>query len=160
MIGRLRATAAALRRDRRGVVAIEAAIVLALVLLPVTLGLFDLGAALTTRLRVDRALQAGLFAAWAMTGPSAAALTQAASAGAGSGANPVSARASFAWFCLSPTGTMASGTAASGTATCPDGQVLGEWVRLTASATVALPFPLPGMPSFLPISAAGTSRVQ
>ncbi len=146
--------------DRRGAIAIEAAIVLALVFVPVTFGLFDLGTALTARLRVDRALQAGLFAAWGVTGASAAQLTQAAIAGAGSGAHSVAATASFACYCLPPTATLAAGTAVACTGTCSGGQVLGEWVSLTTSASVGLPFPLPGTPTTVLISSSGTSRVQ
>ncbi|MDE2005487.1 MAG: pilus assembly protein [Rhodospirillales bacterium] len=149
-----------LRRDRRGAVAVEAAIVLALVLVPVAFGLLDLGEVLTARLRVDRALQAGLFAAWAISGPSAAQITQAATAGAGGGAHPVAASASFACYCLAPTATLATASAAVCSGSCGSGQVLGEWVSLTASASVSLPFPLPGVPGSLTLTASGSSRIQ
>ncbi len=148
--------------DRRGVVSIEAAIVLALVVLPTVLGLFDLGSALTTRLRVDRALQAGLFAAWGISGASTSQLAQAAVAGAGNsnGGPAVSATASLACICLSPTGTETQGAAASCTGTCGSGLVLGQWATLTTTAAVTLPFPLPGVASPMILTATGTARVQ
>ena len=71
--------------DTRAVVSVEAALALALVMLPLLLGLFDLGTALTVRLRVDRAVQAGLFGAWGVAGASAGQIAQAAQAGGGSG---------------------------------------------------------------------------
>ena len=121
------------RRDRRGVVAIEAAIALALVVVPTVLTLFDLGGVLETRLRVDRALQAGMFAAWAISGATAGQITQAAAAGAGN---------------------TSAGTA------CPSGQVLGEWVTIATSAAVSLPFPLPGVAAPMTLTATGRTRIQ
>ncbi len=149
-------------RDRRGVVAIEAAIALALVVVPTVLALFDLGGLLETRLRVDRALQAGMFAAWAISGASASQITGAAVAGAGNanGSPTVSATASFTYLCLAPTGTYASGSAAASGTACPSGQVLGEWAAITASAAVTLAFPLPGVASPMTLTATGLTRVQ
>jgi Flp pilus assembly protein TadG len=150
------------RRDRRGVVAIEAAIALALVVVPTVLTLFDLGGVLETRLRVDRALQAGMFAAWAISGATAGQITQAAAAGAGNtSAGPsVSATASFSYLCLAPTGTYGSGSPASAGTACPSGQVLGEWVTIATSAAVSLPFPLPGVASPMTLTATGRTRIQ
>ena len=148
--------------DRRAVVSIEAALALGLVVLPMLLGLFDLGTALTVRLRVDRALQAGLFGAWGVAGASAAQISQAAVAGAGSGSPAVSASTDLACYCLPPTGTLqdASPAACGDAGSCPSGQVLGEWVTVTASAPVSLAFPLPGVASPLVLSATGTARIQ
>ncbi len=153
---------ATMHHDRRGVVAIEAAIALALLVVPTVLTLFDLGGLLETRLRVDRALQAGMFAAWAISGASTSQITGAAVAGAGNanGSPTVSATASFSYLCLAPTGTYASGSAAAAGTACPSGQVLGEWAAITTSAAVTLAFPLPGIASPMTLTATGLTRVQ
>ncbi len=141
---------------------VEAALALALVVLPLLLGLFDLGTALTVRLRVDRALQAGLFGAWGVSGASSSQIASAAVAGAGSGSPAVTAAASVACYCLPPTGTVqgASPTDCDDDTPCPAGQVLGDWASVTASASVTLPVPLPGVASPLVLSASGTARIQ
>lgn len=146
--------------DRRGVVSVEAALALALVVLPLLFGMFDLGSALTTRLRVDRALQAGLFGAWGIAGASTTQVAQAAVAGAGTGSPAVSATAAIACYCLSPTATVQGASAVACTATCPAGDVLGDWLSLTTSAPASLAFPIPGLAAALPLSATATVRIQ
>ena len=152
--------AAGLGADRRAVASVEAALALALVLLPLLLGLFDLGTALTTRVRLDRAVQAGLFYAWGTSGAGTAAIAQAAVAGYGGGKPTLTASAGMACYCLAPTGTRASGTAVACTDSCPSGEVLGVWLTLTATAPVVLPFPLPGVASPLTLAATSTVRSQ
>ncbi len=153
----------ALLADTRAVVSVEAALALALVMLPLLLGLFDLGTALTVRLRVDRAVQAGLFGAWGVAGASAGQIAQAAQAGGGSGSPAVSASASLACYCLPPTGTLQDASPVEcddDEGECPSGQVLGDWATVTARASVSLPFPLPWVSSPLQLGATGTARVQ
>ncbi|MDE2580749.1 MAG: pilus assembly protein [Rhodospirillales bacterium] len=146
--------------DRRGAASIEAALALALVVLPMLLGLFDLGTALTLRLRVDRALQAGMFAAWALSGPSAAQIVPAAVAGGGSFGPAISAQVGFSCDCLPATGTLAQATPVACTDACPSDQVAGEWMSLTTRGSASLPFPLPGLVSPLVLSATATVRMQ
>src|SRR6185437_2916861 len=69
--------------NRRGSVAVEAALALGLVLVPLLLALSDLGLALSVQMRLERANQAALFYAWGTSGASVASIKSAASAGYG-----------------------------------------------------------------------------
>jgi Flp pilus assembly protein TadG len=152
-------------RHRSGVASIEAALGIALVLLPLCLGVIGLGMALVTANRLDCALQAAVFYAWANPGTptgwgsvgsaSVTAARNAAVAAYGSSAPSATITVSVAFDCVSsgylktqpPTGY-----------TCPAGQSVATYLTVTASTSVAPP----GMPvaPAIPLSVTGTARVQ
>jgi hypothetical protein len=146
--------------NRRGSVAVEAALALGLVLVPLLLALSDLGLALSVQMRLERANQAALFYAWGTSGASVASIKSAASAGYGISDPSFAAAASEACYCISPTGTRLSGTAVACTASCASGQQIATWLTVAASASVALPVPLPGYGSSIALSSGSTARVQ
>ena len=162
---RLRATR--VTADRRGVVSIEAALAIALVLLPVCLGVIGLGMALTAADRLDRAVQAAAFYAWANQGTatawgsagsaSLAAAQSAAVASYGTAAPTATIATSVAFYCVS-SGYAQVQPAVTDTTACSSGETLATYLTVAASASVTPP----GMPSAtaIPLSVTGTVRVQ
>lgn len=146
--------------NRRGSVAVEAALAMGLVLVPLLLALADLGLALSVQMRLERANQAALFYAWGNSGASVASIKSAASAGYGVSDPSFSATASEACYCITPTGTRSSGTAVACTGSCSAGEQVATWLTVQSSTSVVLPAPLPGYGSNLSVSSAGTARVQ
>ena len=146
--------------NRRGSVAVEAALALGLVLVPLLLALADLGLALSVQMRLERANQAALFYAWGNSGASVAAIKSAASAGYGVSDPSFAATASEACYCITQTGTRSSGTAVACTGSCASGQQVATWLTVQSSTSVALPVPLPGYGSSLSLSSGSTARVQ
>lgn len=149
--------------NRRGTATIEAAMALAFIIVPLCLGTADLALAITTANRIDRALQAALFYIWANPGSATASGVQTAAAASWSGDTPsLTVSVSTACACVSggyqPAGSVAcTGT---GTSTCPAGQTLASYTTVTASTSVTLPFPLPGLPSAYAPNVSATVRTQ
>jgi TadE-like protein len=148
------------RGGRCGSVSVEAALALGLILVPLLLGVVDLGDSMIVHMRMDRAVQAALFYAWGTSGPSTSAIQSAAESGYGASSPALTATAGFACYCIAPTGTRASGTAESCSGTCANGQTLGSWVTVNASASLTLPLPLPGVGSSMALSSTATARIQ
>lgn len=146
--------------NRRGSVAVEAALAMGLVLVPLLLALADLGIALSAQMRLERANQAALFYAWGNSGASVSSIQTAASAGYGARDPSFTATASEACYCISPTGTRSSGTAVACSGSCSAGEQVATWLTVQSSTSVALPAPLPGHGSTLSMSAGSIARVQ
>ena len=155
------------RRPNLGVASIEAALGIALVLLPLCLGVIGLGMALVTADRLDRALQAAAFYAWANAGTpsgwgsqgstSLAGARNAALAAYGAGAPAATVTASVAFYCVSGGYTQMPPAVSAATA-CQAGQSLATYLTVAATASV-MP---PGMPlaPAIPLTVRGTVRVQ
>ena len=162
-----RTARAARRANCRGTASIEAALAILLVLLPTCLGVIGLGMAATAADRLDRALQAGVFYAWANPGTpsgwgsvgsaSLAGARTAALTAYGSGRPDATVTTSAQFYCVSNGFTPVT-PAVSATAACPAGQTLATYVTVVASASV-LPPGLPVAPA-IALSVTGTVRVQ
>jgi hypothetical protein len=133
---------------------------LGLILIPLVLGVVDLGLGIIVHMRLDRAAQAALFYAWATPGPSTSAVQTAAQSGYGATNPTLTATATIACYCIAPTGTRQNGTAESCSGTCTAGQQLADWVTINASASLTLPFPLPNLGSTFALSSTATARIQ
>ena len=152
---------------QRGFASVEAALAIALVLLPVCLGVIGLGMALTAADRLDRAVQAAAYYAWANQGTAAgwgsvgsASLTgaqNAAVAAYGTAAPAATITASVAFYCVTGGYTRVP-PAVTDTTACPAGEALATYLTVVASTTVTPP----GMPTApaIPVSVSGTVRVQ
>ena len=150
-----------MNRGRRcGSVSVEAALALGLILVPLLLGVVDLGLGMIVHMRLDRAVQAALFYAWGTPGPSTSAVQSAARSGYGASSPTLTATAAIACYCIAPTGTRQSGTVKSCTGTCTAGQALASWVTINANASFSLPFPLPYLGSTFALSSTATARIQ
>ncbi len=148
-----------LARDRGGVAAVEAALALGLVLIPLCLALVDYGMALADAMRLDRALQAAAFYVWSNpSGFTAAGITSAGTAGFGTATPAVSVTSSSACFCVSS--GYSKGASVSCTGSCSGGGAVGSYVTITASHTFTLPVRVPHLASSLALSISGTIRTQ
>jgi Flp pilus assembly protein TadG len=147
------------RSDRRGSAGVEAALAVSLVLVPLSLGMADMGATLATSTRLDRALQSALFHVWANPGSyTSSSISQAASASYGSVGPTLSVTSSTACSCVSSSYNPIASVAC--TASCPTGQTRATYLTIGASTSYTLPAPIPGVTSPRPLSVQGTIRVQ
>jgi hypothetical protein len=153
-----------LRKNRRGAAAIEAALVIGLVLVPLCLGVAAYGLVLVDTARLDRALQAGLFYVWSNpTGFTTPGLQTAAAAGydgtSYATASPaLTVGAATACKCVSSGYSPVS--AVSCTGSCPSGQTVATYVTVAASATFTLPIVVRSLISPLTQSVSGTVRTE
>ncbi len=153
---------ARLRRDRRGSVSVELALVSAFFLIPLTLGGWDGLFALAARYQTNAALHTLYYFAW--SNPSDAtntadlqtllgAINQTAIA-------PISLSTNYPRSpppeCLQPDG---SSTATTSDGTCPTG-TLETMVTYQITASVDLPFAIPAFSNPITLTTGGTVRIQ
>ncbi len=148
-------------QDRRGVAALETGLVTAFLLLPLLSGVTGAGQALMTQQRLDRALHAALMRGWAAPGSANASILQsAAQSGYGAGGATMTPTASIACYCITlATGARSNTTTACGT-TCANGQVLGTYATVTASASFTPIITVTWGGAAWNLSATGTARIQ
>ena len=147
--------------DRAGVVSLEAALLVGLVLVPLLGAAADFGLVLTAWAAVTRAEQAGLFYAFS-NGVSISGIQSAAQAAYGTLTAAPIVTASSACYCLSSAQPWSRDGAAAVacTSTCTAGDTLTEFLTVSVNAAVPLPLPLPGLASPFPIAAMATARLQ
>lgn len=146
------------RRDRRGVAALEMALVTTFLLLPLTAAISGAGQALIARSRVDLGLHAGLMYAWGLPTATNSQIITAAQAASGPTNTTVTANATVACYCIPATGTRAAGTVVDCAGSCSSG-VLGRWVTVSTSSSFTPIFPAFGTTQ-MTLTATGTVRVQ
>ena len=151
-----------LRRDRRGSAGLEMAVVTTFLLLPITAGTIGAGQAILEQYRVDRALHAALIWTWGAPSDLMATVQTAAQNGYGSAPPTMTATATSACFCISPTGTRATGISTTcGAACATNGYVNGKWVTVNIASTFTPIFTSTwGSAAAWAMSATGTVRVQ
>ncbi|MBV8915291.1 MAG: hypothetical protein JOZ05_19910 [Acetobacteraceae bacterium] len=144
---------------RRGSASVEAALAVSLVLIPLALGMADVGATLATSSRLDRAIQSAIFHVWANPSSyTAASISQAASASYGTAAPTLTVTSSTACSCVALSYNPVASVAC--TDTCPTGQTRATYLTIGASASYTLPAPIPGLTSPWALSVQGTIRLQ
>ena len=147
-------------RDRRGVAALETAITMAFLLLPLLSGIAGAGQALMTQQRLDRALHAALMLGWGTGATSAADLKQAAQDGYGTGGAAMTPDATVACYCLATATGVRSNMAIACGASCANGEVQGTYATVTATASFT---PILGEvfgSAAWNLSASGTARIK
>lgn len=163
--------AAKLRRDRRGVVSVEMALVSTLFLLPLLFLACDGLFVLSARYQTNAALLSLYDYAW--SNPSQAAntasidtiLTTASKTSVVPIALPAGFSPTLTYACVQTDGSSTPATATtnqstgSTTETCNSG-TLATSVAYQVTASVSLPFPIPGVASPLILSAAGTVQAH
>lgn len=149
-----------LRRDRRGAIAVETALVLSFLLLPLLAVVVDAGRALMLQYRVSRAMHSALIYAWGVPAAPAADIIVAAQDGYGTTSPVLTATASYSTLCILPTGTRLLGLAPLNGNTCIVGQVLATWVSATASTSFTPILPLNWGSGAWVVSASATVRVK
>jgi Flp pilus assembly pilin Flp len=159
-IAALRRALRRLRRDRRGVAAIEAALAIGFLLIPLCLGMIDIATELNEAARLDRALQSATFYVWANPGSfTTAGVQSAAQVGYGAAAPPLAVATSTACSCVS-SGYAPSGSAILCLGLCPLGQKMATYLTISLTSTLALPVPLAPLASTAGFSVQGTIRTQ
>lgn len=147
-----------LHGNRRASIAVEAAVIASVFLVPLICGLAGAGQAIALQTRLDRALHAAMFYVWATPGASAASVQNAAQAGFGTDTLTGNV-ATVACYCMAPDGTRASaGAAVTCSTVCSSGLVLATFVTTTVSATVALVLPMPAVT--LPWTLASSATIR
>lgn len=154
-------TAPAMHRDRRGSVTVETALVLSLFLLPLVYGVAAIGQAVSTQVRLDRALHAAMLYIWATPGAAASGIQNAATSGYGAGDPTMTPTASKSCACIQPTAARPAGASGAHCSdTCANGTVLASYMTISLNATVAVDLPLPANLQSQALTASGTVRVQ
>ena len=142
------------RRTTSGTIAIEAALILPMLVLLFTV-LFDIGVAAYESMRVQAAAEAGAqFAAKYAWDPVAVAAVVAAASGQG----PIAANPAPVKFCGCPTGGMLATVACS--AKCSDNSNPSVYARVSASMTHFTVLDYPALPKPLTLTAQAITRVQ
>ena len=152
---------------RRGVIAVEMALVTSGFLLPITAGLFETGQALLTQYRLSRGLHAGLMYAWAVpANANASSIQNAATAGfqtattSGYGSTVVTPVATLQYYCVDPTTGIHGATQVTSGTACGSGLMLGTWVALTLSASIPTAFQFNNGAASWPLTVTGTVRIS
>jgi Flp pilus assembly protein TadG len=151
-ISRLRCSGKKFRRDRRGVTAVEFAIIA-----PILIGMFvsviDLGLGLYTQVQLANAAQAG--AAYAMQkGYNASAMATVAQ----SSTRLTNLTVATSQFCGCPSATGVTTTSC--TASCGDGLTAGTFAQVTATKDYSTLLSYPGLPTSFHMSEQATARTQ
>lgn len=150
-----------LARNRRGVVSLEAALIFCVVLTPLLLGAMSYGEAFMAWTRMNRVEQSLLFYVW--QNPANATNTTVSNFVTNNYSTmtpAMSASASTACYCITPTGSRLTGTSVSCSGTCTSGQQVAEYVSITVSTSLTLPATVPGLANPLSLSSTGTVRIQ
>jgi Flp pilus assembly protein TadG len=136
-----------------GVVAVETALVCSLLLVPMLLGLWDVARIAMSTAELDEALQDAITYVAATNSTSSSAITTAAQAAYG---NSISVSSSTVCYCV-PTGTSTptSPSSVSCTGSCSSGNSLEQYVSITVSTTVTIPFSVPYLGSSMALSSTG-----
>ncbi len=148
-------------RDRRGVAAVEAGIVLALFITPLLSVMVGAGQGMLLQYRVDRALHTGLiYASWATGSTATKPLVEtAAQNGYGTAPPTMTATATYSCYCIPNTGTRSGVASTACSTTCGTGTVLARYVALTTADTYTPIFTMNWGSAAWTISATGTIRV-
>lgn len=150
--------------DRRGVIAVETALTFSLFFIPLFLGGADVAVLMATQVQLQAAVRNELFYAYSSSSNAmdTAGIEAAATAAYGTGGPTLSvATPTYAYYCIAPNGTEATGTAeSSSSATCPSGESLATWLTVSVSATVSLPVSTAPFSNTVPLGASATVRVN
>ena len=150
--------------DRRGVIAVETALTFSLFFLPLFLGGADVAVLMGTQLQLQAAVRNEIFYAYSSSSnaTNTAGIEAAATVAYGTGGPTLSvATPTYAYYCIAPNGTEATGAAeSSSSVTCPNGETLATWLTVSVSATASLPVSIAPFSATMPLSASATVRVN
>ncbi len=142
-----------------GAVAVEAALVLSLFLLPMLLCLWDFAQLYEAQANVDEALQDTVTYVMSIGGnATAAGATSAAQAANGSG---ITVSTSAVCYCVSTSSTVPTmPTSVSCTGSCTGSTVLQKFMKAVVANSVPIPFPVPWINFTSPYTVTATAYVR
>jgi Flp pilus assembly protein TadG len=143
-------------RARDGAVAVETALVSSLLLVPLLLGLWDVAQIAMAQAQLDEALQDAITYVAATGSTNSSNITTAGQAAYGSS---ISVSSSEACYCVqTSTTTPTTPTSVSCTGTCSSG-TMEQFMSITVSTTVTMPFPVPYLGSTVSLSSTGNAQI-
>ena len=149
---RLRRLAAA----RDGAVAVEVALVSSLILVPLLLGLWDVAQIAFAKAKVDEALQDAVSYVAAGNSGNSSGITSAAQGAYG---NTISVSTSTACYCVkTTTSTPTAPSSVSCSGSCAGGSTLQQFMSITVSLAVSIPFTVTYLGSSVTVSSTGQVR--
>lgn len=139
-----------------GVVAVETALVAGFILVPLLLGLWDLGQVALGKAQLEEALQDTITYVAAGNSGNASGITSAAQAAYGTS---ISVSTSTACYCvLTNSSTPTAPTSAACGSTCSNSGDLEQFMNITVTKTVTIPVPVPYFGSSVTLSSSGQVR--
>jgi Flp pilus assembly protein TadG len=143
---------------REGVAAIETALILSLFLVPFLLALWDVGQIAAGKAQLDEALQDTITYVSAGNATNGSGITAAAQAAYGNGITVATATSCFCVSTGSSQPTQPTSTSCSGK--CGTGYVLQQFMAITTSSKVVIPFPVPFLNLTSPMTITSTGSVR
>ena len=141
---------------RDGAVAVETALVCSLLLVPLLLGLWDVAQLAMSQAQLDEALQDATTYVAYNNNATAAQITSAAQGAYG---NSISVSSGTVCYCVSTTSSSPTApTSISCTSSCGSGYQFEQFMSITVSTTVAIPFAVPYLGSSTTLSSTGQVR--
>lgn len=144
-------------RSRSGSISVETALVISFIYVPILLGMWDVAQIGFGQAQVQEALQDALTYVAAGNSSNQSGIVSAAQSAYGTS---ISVSTSTVCYCVSTTSTSPTApTSVSCTASCANGNDLEQFMNITVSKTVTVPFPLPYLGRTIPVQSAGKIRV-
>jgi Flp pilus assembly protein TadG len=143
---------------REGVAAIETALIMSLFLVPFMLAVWDVGQIAAGKSQLDEALQDTITYVSAGNATNGSGITTAAQAAYGSG---ITVATTTSCFCVSTSSSQPTQpTSTSCSAKCGTGYVLQQFMSITTSSKVVIPFPVPFLNLTSPMTITSTGSVR
>jgi Flp pilus assembly protein TadG len=146
-----------LAKDKSGSIAVETALVMSFVIVPILLGLWDVAQIGLGQTQVQEALQDAITYVAAGNSSNTSGITSAAQSAYGTS---ISVSASAVCYCVSTSSvTMPTAVSCTGS-TCSSGGDFEQFMTITTSKTVAIPFTVPYLGSSVTVTSTATVRTS
>jgi len=142
-------------KSNHGAIAVETALTISFVLVPMTLGLWDAATIAIRKGEVDEALQAAITYVAAGNASNASGIVAAARAAYGSNIN---VSTSTTCYCVSTSVSPATPTGISCSGSCASGADLEQFMNISVSSTVAMPVSAPYLGSTVTVTSSAQVR--
>jgi Flp pilus assembly protein TadG len=143
---------------RDGVAAIETALIMSLFLVPFLLAVWDVGQIAAGKAQLDEALQDTITYVSAGNATNGSGITAAAQAAYG---GSITVATATSCFCVSTSSSQPTApTSTSCSAKCGTGYVLQQFMAITTSSKVVIPFPVPFLNLTSPLTITSTGSVR
>jgi Flp pilus assembly protein TadG len=138
-----------------GAVSVETALVLSFILVPALLGLWDVAQIGFGQAQVQEALQGAVTYVAAGNASNSAGITAAAQSAYGSS---TAVSTSTVCYCVQTSSSPAQPSAVACTSSCGSGKDFEQFMSITATKTIVMPFPVPYLGSSVTVKSTGQVR--